>query len=267
MSRIGKLPVALPNGVDVTVADSTVHVKGPKGELSQTIAPKLVDVKVDGGTLTVERKGDSKPYRSTHGLTRTLIANMVVGVTDGWSKELEIIGVGYRAANGGPGVLDLALGFSHPVKFTAPEGVTFEVPLPTRVFVLGRKAGHTTLYALGAEGQQIAALDVEVRNPGEAVQKSVDLDPAAHDVQVKGTNSGLALEGTARAQLGHHRDPRRPPLHPSRRQQQQGRGRQARELRAPGQGRDEHREQAERQEAARVPGRPPAELDLGPRRA
>ena len=80
---------------------------------------------------------DETQYRSLHGLTRTLIANMVVGVTDGWSKELEIIGVGYRAANGGPGVLDLALGFSHPVKFTAPEGVTFEVPLPTRVIVKG----------------------------------------------------------------------------------------------------------------------------------
>jgi large subunit ribosomal protein L6 len=91
----------------------------------------------DGDVLTVSRVNDETMYRSLHGLTRTLVANMVVGVTDGWSKELEIIGVGYRAANAGPGVLDLALGFSHPVKFTAPDGITFEVPTQTRVIVKG----------------------------------------------------------------------------------------------------------------------------------
>jgi large subunit ribosomal protein L6 len=101
------------------------------------VLPDGITLAQEGDVLTVSRINDETQYRSLHGLTRTLIANMVVGVTDGWSKELEIIGVGYRAANGGPGVLDLALGFSHPVKFNAPEGITFEVPLPTRVIVKG----------------------------------------------------------------------------------------------------------------------------------
>jgi large subunit ribosomal protein L6 len=91
----------------------------------------------EGDQLSVDRLNDETAYRSLHGLTRTLVSNMVTGVTEGWTKELEIIGVGYRAAAGAPGVLDLALGFSHPVKFTAPEGITFEVPAPTRVIVKG----------------------------------------------------------------------------------------------------------------------------------
>ena len=136
MSRIGNNPITVPNGVSVTVADGVATVKGPNGTMSRVI-PDGITLSQTGDVLNVSRLNDETQYRSLHGLTRTLIANMVIGVTDGWSKELEIIGVGYRAANGGPGVLDLALGFSHPVKFTAPEGVTFEVPLPTRVIVKG----------------------------------------------------------------------------------------------------------------------------------
>jgi large subunit ribosomal protein L6 len=136
MSRIGNNPITVPASVSVTVGDGVATVKGPNGTMSRII-PDGITLEQSGDVLTVSRLNDETQYRSLHGLTRTLIANMVIGVTDGWSKELEIIGVGYRAANGGPGVLDLALGFSHPVKFTAPEGVTFEVPLPTRVIVKG----------------------------------------------------------------------------------------------------------------------------------
>src|ERR1700678_4775796 len=151
MSRIGKLPVALPSGVDVTVADSTVHVKGPKGELSQTIAPKLVDVKVDGGTLTVERKGDSKPYRSTHGLTRTLISNMVEGVSKGFRKSLEIQGVGYRAPKAGE-KLNLPLGYSHPVVFDPPKGITLSVE------------GTNKIHVDGIDKQQVGQVAAEIRS-------------------------------------------------------------------------------------------------------
>jgi large subunit ribosomal protein L6 len=136
MSRIGNNPITVPAPVTITVAAGVATVKGPNGTMSRVI-PEGITLEQSGDVLTVSRLNDETQYRSLHGLTRTLIANMVVGVTDGWSKELEIIGVGYRAANGGPGVLDLALGFSHPVKFTAPDGITFEVPLPTRVIVKG----------------------------------------------------------------------------------------------------------------------------------
>jgi large subunit ribosomal protein L6 len=136
MSRIGNNPITVPAGVTISVADGVATVKGPNGTMSRVI-PDGITLEQTGDVLNVSRINDETQYRSLHGLTRTLIANMVIGVTVGWSKELEIIGVGYRAANGGPGVLDLALGFSHPVKFTAPEGVTFEVPLPTRVIVKG----------------------------------------------------------------------------------------------------------------------------------
>ena len=136
MSRIGNNPITVPAGVTISVADGVATVKGPNGTMSRVLADGIT-LSQEGDVLPVSRINDETQYRSLHGLTRTLIANMVVGVTDGWSKELEIIGVGYRAANGGPGVLDLALGFSHPVKFNAPEGITFEVPLPTRVIVKG----------------------------------------------------------------------------------------------------------------------------------
>ena len=136
MSRIGRNPITVPSSVSVDVAETVVTVKGPNGTMHRTL-PEGITLKQDGDVLTVDRINDETTYRSLHGLTRTLVSNMVTGVTDGWSKELEIIGVGYRAAAGAPGVLDLALGFSHPVKFTAPEGITFEVPAPTRVIIKG----------------------------------------------------------------------------------------------------------------------------------
>jgi len=140
MSRIGKSPIAVPGGVDVTIdggpAGSTVTVKGPKGTLSRAL-PGAISVRRDEGNLVVERPDDERENRSLHGLSRTLVSNMVVGVTDGFSKELEIIGVGYRAEALTPSSLRLALGFSHPVVMNAPDGITFEVPAPTRVIVKG----------------------------------------------------------------------------------------------------------------------------------
>ncbi len=136
MSRIGKAPIAVPSGVDVTIVESAVTVKGPKGELSFSV-PGLITVRRDDANLIVERPDDERENRSLHGLTRTLVNNMVVGVTTGFTKELEIIGVGYRAEAQAPNRLRLALGFSHPVIVEAPEGVTFSVPVPTRVIVQG----------------------------------------------------------------------------------------------------------------------------------
>ncbi|HAN36069.1 MAG: 50S ribosomal protein L6 [Actinobacteria bacterium] len=136
MSRIGKTPIAVPGTVDVTIDGAFVTVKGPKGSLSRTV-PGAISVRRDEGTLLVERPNDERQNRSLHGLTRTLVSNMVVGVTDGFSKELEIIGVGYRAEALTPTQLRLALGFSHPVLMEAPEGVTFEVPTQTRIIVRG----------------------------------------------------------------------------------------------------------------------------------
>ena len=136
MSRIGRNPISVPSGVTITVDGDVVAVSGPKGNMSRTL-PGGITVEREGDTLTVERPDDEREHRALHGLTRTLISNMVVGVTDGWSKELEIIGVGYRAAAKGPDTLELALGFSHPVVFNAPAGVTFDVPSPTRIIVKG----------------------------------------------------------------------------------------------------------------------------------
>ena len=136
MSRISKTPIAVPGTVDVTIDGAFVTVKGPKGSLSRTV-PGAISVRRDEGTLLVERPNDERQNRSLHGLTRTLVSNMVVGVTDGFSKELEIIGVGYRAEALTPTQLRLALGFSHPVLMEAPEGVTFEVPTQTRIIVRG----------------------------------------------------------------------------------------------------------------------------------
>ena len=136
MSRIGQSPITVPIGVDVTIGDRLVTVKGPNGTLSREI-PGAISVRQDEGTLTVERPDDERESRSLHGLTRSLVNNMVVGVTSGFSKELEIVGVGYRAEAQGPGTVRLALGFSHPIVVDAPEGVTFEVPQPTRIVVKG----------------------------------------------------------------------------------------------------------------------------------
>src|SRR3954462_11406900 len=135
MSRIGRKPIAVPDAVTVEVAPGRVAVKGPKGELDQVLS---TDMKVEQaeGTLTVERPTDRGEHRALHGLTRSLIANMVEGVTEGFEKRLEIQGVGYRAALRGPD-LELQLGFSHPVNVKAPEGITFEVPQPTQIVVRG----------------------------------------------------------------------------------------------------------------------------------
>src|SRR5262245_50541257 len=136
MSRIGKSPITVPGAVNVSLDDRKVTVKGPKGTLAREI-PGDITVRQDGDTIVVERPDDERLNRSLHGLTRTLVNNMVVGVTDGFRKELEIVGVGYRAEAQGPTALRLALGFSHPVVVQAPEGITFEVPVPTRVVVTG----------------------------------------------------------------------------------------------------------------------------------
>src|SRR5215471_2478691 len=136
MSRIGKQPITIPSGVDVLIADDHVTVKGPKGTLEHTVVGD-VSVARDGDTLVVTRADDARQNRSLHGLTRSLVNNMVVGVSEGFTKELEIVGVGYRAQAAGPSALELQLGFSHPVRFNAPDGVTFEVPSPTRITVRG----------------------------------------------------------------------------------------------------------------------------------
>ncbi len=136
MSRIGKKPIPIPSGVEVTLDGGHVTVKGPKGTLEHD-APADITVSREGDDLIVGRPDDEREHRALHGLTRSLIANMVVGVSEGFVKELEIVGVGYRAAAAGPQHLDLQLGFSHPVTVDAPEGVEFEVPIPTRITVRG----------------------------------------------------------------------------------------------------------------------------------
>jgi large subunit ribosomal protein L6 len=135
MSRIGKAPITVPGGVTVAIDGADISVKGPKGELSRTL-PERVTVRQDGDTLVVERIDEERESRALHGLIRSLVQNMVTGVTEGFHKDLDIVGVGYRAAPKGSG-LELSLGFSHPVVVDAPEGITFNVPQPTRVEVHG----------------------------------------------------------------------------------------------------------------------------------
>ena len=136
MSRIGRSPVAVPAGVEVTIAGNHIEVKGPKGQLSFDV-PGEITVRREGDELLVERPNDERENRAMHGLVRSLVNNMVVGVTDGFRKDLDIVGVGYRAIAQGPGKLELALGFSHPVKIDAPEGITFDVPTPTSIGIVG----------------------------------------------------------------------------------------------------------------------------------
>ena len=135
MSRIGRLPIQIPDGVDVQIDPGVVRVKGPKGELRQAVSPDLTFEREDG-RLLVKRPTDRGEHRALHGLTRSLVFNMVEGVTNGFEKRLEIQGVGYRANLKGR-TLELALGFSHPVRLDAPEGIEFEVPVPTQVVVRG----------------------------------------------------------------------------------------------------------------------------------
>ena len=149
MSRIGKLPIVIPAGVDVSIDGSTVTVKGPKGELTRTVHSNMV-VEKDGATITVTRPNDNKINRSLHGLTRTLIANMITGVNEGFKKELEINGVGYRAAKQG-NQLVMNIGYSHQVFMDEPEGITVEVPAPNKIVV------H------GADKQKVGQFAAEIR--------------------------------------------------------------------------------------------------------
>ncbi|MDR2929594.1 MAG: 50S ribosomal protein L6 [Propionibacteriaceae bacterium] len=136
MSRIGRMPIEIPAGVNVTIDGADVTVKGPKGTLSHTVASPIT-VEQSAGAVTVSRPDDERLSRSLHGLTRTLVANMVIGVTAGYEKKLEIVGVGYRVVLKSPTQLEFALGFSHPVVVDAPQGVTFAVENPTHFSVLG----------------------------------------------------------------------------------------------------------------------------------
>jgi large subunit ribosomal protein L6 len=136
VSRVGKEPITIPSGVDVSLEGRRVVVQGPKGTLEHT-APETITIKREGDELVVTRPDDERENRALHGLTRSLVHNMVVGVSQGYSRELEIVGVGYRAQAKGPSNLELQVGYSHPVPFDAPEGVTFEVPQPTRIVVRG----------------------------------------------------------------------------------------------------------------------------------
>ena len=136
MSRVGKAEIVIPQGVDVTISGATITVKGSKGSLVRVL-PIGISVKKVEATLVVERATEDRAIRSSHGMIRAMINNMVNGVTQGYVKELEIIGVGYRAVAKGQDKLELALGFSHPVPYAAPQGVTFEVPQPTRIIVKG----------------------------------------------------------------------------------------------------------------------------------
>ncbi|MBA3654710.1 MAG: 50S ribosomal protein L6 [Actinobacteria bacterium] len=136
MSRIGKAPIPVPSGVEVSLDGGRVAVKGPQGTLERVI-PVPITIRQDDSILVVERPNDERENRALHGLTRSLVNNMVEGVTSGFVKELEIVGVGYRAAAQGPNKLELALGFSHPVFIDAPDGIAFEVPTPTRIIIRG----------------------------------------------------------------------------------------------------------------------------------
>jgi large subunit ribosomal protein L6 len=155
MSRIGKKPIPIPDGVTVDLKPGRVTVKGPKGELGQDVAAEM-KIEISDGTLTVERPTERGEHRALHGLTRSLIANMVEGVTGGFEKRLELQGVGYRAQLRGK-ALELSLGFSHPVSIEAPEGIEFEVPQPTAIVVRG------------IDKQQVGqvAADIRKRRPPE----------------------------------------------------------------------------------------------------
>ena len=135
MSRIGKMPITVPSNVTVTIDGFTVTAKGPKGELSRTFRP-IIKIQQDGDTITCVRPDDSREAKAQHGLVRTLVANMVEGVSNGYSKKLVLIGVGYRAALKGKN-LEMQLGYSHPVAVECPEGITFECPQPTEIIVSG----------------------------------------------------------------------------------------------------------------------------------
>jgi large subunit ribosomal protein L6 len=135
MSRIGRLPINVPAGVEVNLQGTRMTVTGARGTLARDLSPEM-QIGIEGGLVTVARPTDQTRHRALHGLTRTLISNMVVGVSTGYTRELDLVGVGYRAAKQGDD-LQLNLGYSHPIRFAAPEGITFEVPEPVRIQVIG----------------------------------------------------------------------------------------------------------------------------------
>ena len=149
MSRIGKRPVEVPKGVEISLKERSVRVKGPKGDLTLNVHPALT-VKMDGGAVQVERPSDAAEHKALHGLTRTLIANMVSGVTEGYQKALEIQGVGYKAEKSGKGI-KLSVGFSHTVQYDAPPGITIDLPNPT------------TIHIKGADKQMVGQVASEIR--------------------------------------------------------------------------------------------------------
>ena len=149
MSRIGKMPVEVPKGVDVSLKDATFSAKGPKGDLSLEVHPEI-EVKVDGGVVTVHRPSDQPRHKALHGLVRSLVSNMVYGVSEGFYKTLEIVGVGYRADVSGKGIT-VQVGYSHPIEYPAPEGVTLECP------------NQTTIVVSGADKQKVGQTAAEIR--------------------------------------------------------------------------------------------------------
>ena len=172
MSRIGRSPIPVPSGVEVTISGDHVAVTGPRGTLERDL-PEPITARQDDGQLLIERPDDERRSRALHGLARSLVDNMVVGVTNGFRKELEIVGVGYRATAAGPNRIDLALGFSHPVSVQAPDGITFTVPAPNRIVVEGNDK-----QAVGQVAADIRALRKPepykgkgVRYAGERVQR------------------------------------------------------------------------------------------------
>ncbi|MDX6200521.1 MAG: large subunit ribosomal protein [Frankiales bacterium] len=174
MSRIGRLPIPVPSGVDVTITGRQVAVKGPKGALSHTLVEPISIQRDEDGTLVVTRPDDERDSKSRHGLSRTLVANMIQGVTAGYERTLEIVGVGYRVVAKGSD-LEFALGFSHPVLVTAPEGITFEVQAPTRFVVRG--IDKQQVGAVAANIRRIRPPEPYkgkgVRYQGEAVRRKV----------------------------------------------------------------------------------------------
>ena len=153
MSRVGRMPIDIPAGVNVNLDGLVINVKGPKGELTRTLHPDM-KVTVQDNVITVERPNDDKNNRALHGLTRALIANMVTGVTTGFKKELEIVGVGYRAQMKGK-KLALTLGFSHPLELAAPEGITVECPSATQIVVSGANKEHVGEFAAKIRGYRL----------------------------------------------------------------------------------------------------------------
>ena len=170
MSRIGRLPITVPSGVTVTIKDSLVNVKGPKGEISQSFTPDM-KIKLEDGKIVVDRPSDSKEHRALHGLTRSLLSNMVVGATKGWEKTLEIVGVGFRAEKSGEKII-LRVGFSHTVEVSPLPGVSLGIDGPTRVKIMG--INKETVGEMAAEIRGIRPPDAYkgkgIRYVGEAVR-------------------------------------------------------------------------------------------------